>query len=202
MTWSALILAAGAAERMGRAKVVLSVGSQSMVGSVVSSARLAGLDDVVVVTGYHGDVVADEIEGTARIVQNPDASRGNMSSLVTGLDAVPDSDGVVVLLGDMPLVSHEIIRSVRDTLASGGATACWVEYTDADDRPVMGHPVGLAAAAFPAVRRLTGRKALWKYLEGLPDVDVARVEVEEPKPLDVNTADDYEQLTRQLRGSD
>jgi molybdenum cofactor cytidylyltransferase len=192
-----LILAAGVAARMGQPKPLMRVGSVSMIGSVLSAARDAELDEVVVVTGFHEAVVAKEVGRSARVVHNADASLGNMSSLVVGMDAVPDADCIVVLLADMPLVSPEAINRLHVEMHTSGRSAGWVEYADG-----RGHPVALGASTYSAVRRLHGRKALWPFLDALSADVVVRVVVDGPKPIDVNTADDYERLMRQVEGSD
>lgn len=197
MSCVGLILAAGAAERMGQPKQLMHVGSSSMIARVISAARGALLDDVIVVTGFHEAVVAKEVGDSARVVHNADARLGNMSSLIVGMDAVPDADCIVVLLADMPLVSPEAINRLQVEMHTSGRSAGWVEYTDG-----KGHPVALGASTYSAVRRLRGRKALWPFLESLSIDAVVSVVVETPKPIDVNTDVDYERLMRQVQRSE
>jgi molybdenum cofactor cytidylyltransferase len=182
---------------MGQPKQLMRVGPVSMIGSVLSAVRDAELREVVVVTGFHEADVVQEVGDSARVVHNAEASLGNMSSLIVGMDAVPDADCIVVLLADMPLVSPEAINRLHVEMHTSGRSAGWVEYTDG-----KGHPVALGASSYAAVRRLRGRKALWPFLESLSTDAVVRVVVEGPKPIDVNTADDYERLMRQVEGSE
>jgi molybdenum cofactor cytidylyltransferase len=46
------------------------------------------------------------------------------------------------------------------------------------------------ADAFPALRGLHGDKAVWKIVDSSPD-RVARIPVDQPLPLDVDTWEDY-----------
>lgn len=179
---------------MGRAKQVLPYGSTTMVGAVVAAARASTVDDVVVVTGFHGSVVAAAVGESARIVENPEPAAGNMLSLVTGLNAVDDGCGVVVLLSDMPSVSVELVDALINGVHTSGADAGWVAYNDGS-----GHPIVLSPTTFADVRDLEGRKALWRHLRSFLPGRLFVLHVDSPKPIDVNTADDYEAVTRRLR---
>ncbi len=197
MSCVGLILAAGAAERMGQPKQLMRIGSSSMIAMVISAARDAQLEDVIVVSGFDDAAVSTEVGDSARVVHNPDASAGNMSSLLVGMDAVPDADCIVVLLADMPLVSHETISRLHVEMRNSGRSAGWVEYTDG-----RGHPIALGASAYPEVRRLSGPKALWPFLDTMSADAVVRIVLDDAKPIDVNTADDYERLMRQVESSE
>ncbi len=178
---------------MGSPKQVLTYGDTTMVGAVVDTARRSRVADVIVVTGFHGEQVEPAVGSRARIVHNANAVSGNMSSLVVGLDAVAGTDGVIVLLSDMPQVTPDVIDTLIDAMSEHGERAGWIEYSDGP-----GHPVALAAASFDEVRHLRGPKALWRYLEALESSDVAVAKVETPKPTDVNTQEDYERVTRSV----
>ena len=187
---AAVILAAGEAERMGVAKPAMPYGDTTLVGSVVTKAHKAGLDPVVVVTGFHGDEVAEAVGDSAEIARNPDPGRGNMSSLLVGLDAVGDVDAVVVLLSDMPGVEVTDIAAVRDCMRATGARFAWARYHDG-----RGHPVAMSAAGCSEIVGLTGTKALWPFFDRLDAGSYCEVKVDGPRPLDVNSPADYRALT-------
>ena len=80
-----VVLAAGAAERMGNAKQLLPYKGAILLQHAVDAAEASRLDGVIVVTGAY----ADEVEAALRVdravtVRNPDFRRGNMSSLEVG----------------------------------------------------------------------------------------------------------------------
>ncbi|MCL1593802.1 MAG: NTP transferase domain-containing protein [Actinomycetia bacterium] len=179
---------------MGRPKQVLPYGSTTLVGAVVVAAQASTVDEVVVVTGFHGAEVAAAVRESARIVRNPDPAAGNMSSLVTGLNAVGEGRGVVVLLSDMPNVSTEIVDALIAAVDDSGADAGWVAYSDGS-----GHPIVLGEHILEEVRDLTGSKALWRYLMSLATDRRLVLVVDDSKPVDVNTLDDFENVTRRLR---
>jgi len=157
-----------------------------MIGAVIDAANAAKPAPVVVVTGFHERAVLGAIGDEVRVVHNSEAASGNLSSLVVGLDAVSDVDGVVILLADMPQVPSAVIDDLACGLLTSRSDAGWVEYVDG-----KAHPVVLAAHAFDAVRRLQGPKPLWSFLESLRDEDVFVLYVDSQKPLDVNTPEEY-----------
>jgi len=180
---------------MGTAKQVLPYGSKTLVGAVVDEANRSVVQDVVVVTGFHSTQVAAAVGTSARIVHNPDAAAGNMSSLVIGIDDVAEVDGVVVLLSDMPQVTSHTIDALVSGVVDTGAVAGWVEYANGE-----GHPVVLSVSTFEIVRTLTGPKALWRYLESLDPGSLFVFTLDSPRPIDINTQDDYYAATRDLQG--
>lgn len=189
-----MILAAGAATRMGVPKLVLPFGSTTMIGAVVGAANAADVEPVVVVSGFHDAAVLEAVGHAAPVVHNPRAATGNLSSLLVGLDAVGNADGVVILLADMPRVSASLINDLADGLLASGCVAGWVGYTDG-----RGHPIALAASAFDDVRTLEGRRPLWDFVDGLGDDEAFVLPVDDSKPIDVNTPEEYERATRQVQ---
>ncbi|MCL1602137.1 MAG: NTP transferase domain-containing protein [Actinomycetia bacterium] len=176
---------------MGRPKPALPYGSTTMVGAVVASADEAELSPVIVVTGFHEGPVAAAVGGSAHIANNLNPERGNVSSLLVGLDALDDPVGVVLLLADMPEVRVDVISSLLDGMSASAFKAGWVEYRDG-----RGHPIALSVSSFDDVRALRGSKALWPFLSSLSEEDTFVVRVDEPTPTDVNTPQDYERLRR------
>jgi len=83
----AVILAAGAASRMGRNKLLLEVGEQALVRHVIEAASEGGCHVINVV--YADEAVRDAIDGAATCVLNPDAARGQSSALRSGLQSLP-----------------------------------------------------------------------------------------------------------------
>lgn len=180
---------------MGESKVTLPYRGSTILETVVSTAADSGLDPIVVVTGFHHEAVAALIGDRATVVHNPDAVSGNLTSLKVGVSAVGEVDAAVILLGDMPGVGvqtvEDLIQRVLDTGAAGG----WVRYRgDRNGDPVLGHPVVLSRRGLDGCASLTGPKALWRYLTGLDADDVVALELDEDRPIDVNTPEEYRRL--------
>lgn len=118
--WTAVVLAAGLASRLGGRvpKALVPVVGEPLVGRLCRQALALGASEVVVVTGHRADEVEAALGGRAgvRFVRNPvpeDSSLGWSCGI--GLAAVPDAT-VMVILGDT--VTDEGL--LADVLADDG----------------------------------------------------------------------------------
>jgi molybdenum cofactor cytidylyltransferase len=123
MAVAALLLAAGSATRMGRNKVLLRLGGETVLRRAARAALAAGLDPVLVVLGHEADRAEAELAGLpVRVVRNPRHDLGINTSLSSGAEAVPDgAEAAVVLLADMPGVDAALIRQVVSRYRETGA---------------------------------------------------------------------------------
>ena len=80
-----LVLAAGAARRMGRPKQLLPLGGRALLQHVVDAAAASALGDVVIVLGHEADAIeaALRLPARARVVRNPDHAEGRHPEWVT-----------------------------------------------------------------------------------------------------------------------
>jgi molybdenum cofactor cytidylyltransferase len=111
-----IVLAAGESRRMGYPKPLLKIGGRTFVEHIAEM-MLAVVPRLVVVIGAHRERVRAAIPHDARIViiENPSYSRGQLSSLKVGLDALqPDAAGALVHLGDHPMVRAETFEAIVD----------------------------------------------------------------------------------------
>ncbi len=106
-----LLLAAGSSRRMGKAnKLLTDVDGRAMVNRVAEQITASKAEGLLVVTGHEKDQVEAALKDHATaFVHNSDYADGLSTSLKSGLRALPDAmegdwDGVIVCLGDMPLV--------------------------------------------------------------------------------------------------
>jgi molybdenum cofactor cytidylyltransferase len=104
----ALLLAAGQSRRMGGPnKLLAEIEGVPMVARVAQRLLASRARPIIAVLGNRGDEI-DAALGRLPVerVQNPDFAEGLSTSLKRGLSALPgDLDGVLVCLGDMPLIS-------------------------------------------------------------------------------------------------
>lgn len=185
-----IILGAGSSKRLGRPKQTLPFGDGTLLAHVVRDVEASALDRVVVVLGGAGaDAAASLPAGRSQVAYNDAYGTGCASSLLAGLDTAGDCDAVMLLLGDMPGVSAEIVDSV---LGAWRAAPSWAGVTAYSDR--IGHPFVFSADAFSTLRSLHGDKAVWKVVEQEPVTRVARIPVARPLPPDVDTWTDYERV--------
>ena len=182
-----VVLGAGASTRLGRPKQTLPFGDGTLLAHVVRDVAASSLDRVVVVVGgAASDTVASLPSGRAEVAYNDRYGEGCASSLLAGLDAAGSCDAIVLLLGDMPGVDAAVIDRV---LGAWRREPGWAAVTVYDD--AIGHPFVFSAASFDTLRGLHGDKAVWKVVDDSPTGRVRRIHVPAPRPLDVDTWDDY-----------
>jgi CTP:molybdopterin cytidylyltransferase MocA len=141
-----VVLAAGAARRMGFDKVVTPFHGRSSLERVV--AALGGRDRVVVVpTRRLAEAAA--AAPASQIVTNDEPERGMTRSLRIGLERVARDRAFGVLPADMPAMSETTIAATEALLVDGIDVAYPV-----DERGVAGHPVVFAPGARAIVEAL------------------------------------------------
>jgi bifunctional UDP-N-acetylglucosamine pyrophosphorylase/glucosamine-1-phosphate N-acetyltransferase len=101
-----------------------------MVAWPVLAARGAGADRVAVIVSPDRDLTPALPEGTETVIQ-PEAD-GTGGAIRAAHDIVRDSETVVVLSGDHPLINAEIVSALLEThrAAAAGATVMTVELED------------------------------------------------------------------------
>jgi bifunctional UDP-N-acetylglucosamine pyrophosphorylase / glucosamine-1-phosphate N-acetyltransferase len=126
-------MAAGEGTRMRSAlpKVLHPVCGRAMIAWPVLAAREAGAGMVAVIVSPDRDLTPGLPDGTETVVQ-PEAD-GTGGAVRAALDLIRGADTVIVLNGDHPLVSAEVIRELIDVHedAGAGATVMSVERDDA-----------------------------------------------------------------------
>jgi molybdenum cofactor cytidylyltransferase len=112
-----ILLAAGESRRMGYPKPLLLIDGKTFIEKTAAT-MLAVVPRLVIVIGAHRERVRAAIPRDARIeiLENPNYSRGQLSSLKTGLGVIQtDSDGAIVHLADHPAVRVESFRAIIDS---------------------------------------------------------------------------------------
>ena len=119
----AVILAAGASQRMGTPKALLPWAGTTLLEHAVEQARAAGIEHIVVVLGPATRHLEREpwlAEVTVRC--NPDPETGRSASIRMGSAALPDDlDAVVIQSVDQPCGS-DVLVSLFAALARAGPT--------------------------------------------------------------------------------
>lgn len=172
-----MILAAGAATRMGRLKQLLSYRGKTMVAHAVEQALAADFDPVVVVVGAEAASVRAVLAGQpVRLVENPRWHEGMGSSIVAGIETLLEAPAVAVLLADQPLVTARHLLDMQALLEGSTAPAVAAQYSG-----TLGVPALFKRELFQALRLLdpaAGARALLREYatpfplpEGAVDID-------------------------------
>ncbi|MGY4800976.1 nucleotidyltransferase family protein, partial [Teichococcus aerofrigidensis] len=139
---------------------------------------------VIVVTGHERERVEAALAGCAvRLVAAPDYAAGLSASLRAGLAAVPEAaEGVLVCLGDMPLVTTAMLDRLIEAFDPEEGRAI-VLPTHAGQQ---GNPVLWARRFLPEMQRLTGDAGARRLLIAHAE-QVAEVELEDAVLRDFDT---------------
>lgn len=122
VTWDAVVLAGGSAERMGGSdKVALNIGGKSMLERVVAAAASA---QTVVVVGPHRST------SSPVVWCREDPPGGGPAAAVAAALPLVTGDVVALLAADQPLLTPTFVDQLVATVSDGGAVA-----VDADGRP-------------------------------------------------------------------
>jgi molybdenum cofactor cytidylyltransferase len=134
-----IVLAAGTSSRLGRNKLLMELGGESVLRRTVRNAIDGGLVPVLVVLGFEANRARDALAGLAcEPVDNPDYALGINSSLQAGLAAVPpEAVAAVVLLGDMPLVTSSMIAAVVEAYRRSEAPLVISQYGGVHAPPTL-----------------------------------------------------------------
>jgi molybdenum cofactor cytidylyltransferase len=194
-----IILAAGDSTRMGSPKaLLLTPDGRTFLGAIVETFTAAGITDIVVVTGRDHDRIVEAL-ATARlpvpprIARNADPSRGQLSSLLTGMDAsvTAEAEAVVVTLVDVPLLASETVRLV---VSEWRRTRAPIVRPAIGDR--HGHPVVFDQRVFTEIRSappgIGAKSVVRAHADEVLNVPVT----DEGCLVDVDTPRDYEALGR------
>src|SRR5438552_2545192 len=174
-----LILAAGAATRMGRPKQLLDWDGRPLVRAAAETALAARLGPVLAVVGSaQAEVVAALAGLPLQIVPNPDYADGQSTSLRAGIAALPPGvEAVVVLLGDQPFVTAAMVeRLVAEWRASASPIVAPVYAGQ------RGNPVLFARAVFPELLAIQGDRGARVVLAANP-ARIRPVLFDDPRPL-------------------
>jgi len=154
----AIILAAGRSSRMGEPKALLpiGVGGPSFVSRLTAVFLEGGAADVIVVARPDDPALAGEVERIAaagaavRLVVNEHPDRGQLSSLLVGLNAAdkPGVTGVLVSPVDAPMILAASVRTLLGEFLSRHAL-----IARATHQGRHGHPVIFARRLFDDLRR-------------------------------------------------
>jgi molybdenum cofactor cytidylyltransferase len=192
MSITALVLAAGGSTRLGRPKQLLPVGHGTLLDATLSAVRRCALDQVVVALGGAAEEVAATVDLTGcDVVRNDAYGTGCSSSIAAALPAVaPTAEGLVLLLGDQPLVRPSTVATLVERARGTDLAVC--SYDDG-----LGHPFWLGRALFDRLSSLHGDKAVWKLVDAAGP-SLVTVDVPGPVPVDVDTEDDHRALLAQV----
>jgi molybdenum cofactor cytidylyltransferase len=192
----AIILAAGAATRMGQLKQLLAYRGRTLLQYSIGQAIAAGFQPIVVVVGSNAQMLSESIADEAvNIVHNEQWETGMGSSIRAGMRALLASDEVpeaaAILVADQPLVKAKHLAAMRRLLSSAGSSIVAAQYSD-----TIGVPALFKQELFDALSSLPPEAGARRLLR-TSDAPVTRFPLPEAA-VDIDTPEDFERLTSEI----
>jgi CTP:molybdopterin cytidylyltransferase MocA/ADP-ribose pyrophosphatase YjhB (NUDIX family) len=184
-----IVLAAGSSSRLGRPKQLLPVDGQPLLSRTLDVVRRSSLQPRILVLGGYADEIRAQVRADDfTVVENPDFSTGQASSLKAGLRALTGNiDGAVVMLGDQPLVEPWLLDELRTAFDPNINVAVCPRYANGPGNPVL-----LGRELFPHLLQLEGdvgaRDVLARHAARIAHID----HTSRNAPRDVDTQQDYD----------
>jgi len=186
---SAVILAAGKSERMGRAKMGLLWGTTTVLGQVIRVLNSAGVSDILAVSGAARDAVQEScrLEGAREVFNESFADGEMLSSIQAGLRALtPKTRAALIVLGDQPQIQASTVDRVLRAYEDSGARLVAPSYNMR-----RGHPWLVDRALWEELLRLGPGETARGFLSRHGSA-IRYVEIESPTVVeDLDTPDDY-----------
>ncbi|WP_426957571.1 NTP transferase domain-containing protein [Muricoccus radiodurans] len=172
-----LVLAAGRSRRMAPLNklLVTDPDGRMMIARVVDAVLASRARPVIVVTGHERDRVEEALANRpVRFVHADDYAQGLSASLKAGIAAIPeDAEGVLVCLGDMPLVTPAVLDRLLAAFDPEEGRAI-IQPTF---RGKQGNPVLWGREFFEEMLSITGdvgaRHLTGRHADRLANVEVA-----------------------------
>ena len=190
MTNAALIVAAGMSSRMGDFKPMMNIGSISIAQRVVATFQQAGVEKIVMITGYNATLLERHLAGNGIVfLRNEEFRTTQMfDSVCIGLRYLKDKcDRVLFTPVDIPLFTAATVRALLETDAPLACPAVDGE---------TGHPTLIAASLFDRILSDSGSDGLRGALERC-GAGMTLLPVEDRGILhDADTPEDYKALLK------
>ncbi len=186
---SAIILAGGASERMGRPKALLQDRGKTFLRHISEAIRQAGIDDIVLVVGAHADEIRSAIPWfSGKAVVNEQWKEGQLASLHAGISTFDRSafDGFLVWPVDHPLVSAKTVQALVRRADENPGNIIIPTYKDRRGHPAI-FPSAMIDALLHAPTSIGAKAVLHGHAELILHVPVD----DEGVVIDIDTPGDY-----------
>lgn len=107
-----IILSAGESTRMGTLKQLLPWGEKNILQQVLDNTSASRLEEILLILGYRAENITERINLSSKthILINHEYKKGMSSSVKCGIENAPaDAEAFMLLLGDQPFISVNII---------------------------------------------------------------------------------------------
>jgi molybdenum cofactor cytidylyltransferase len=185
---SAILLAAGKSERMGKLKQLMPFGQSTILEQAIDNLLGSAVAEVIVVLGYRAEEIKKAIAARpVKIAINPNYYKGMSTSIIAGLELVArQAQAVMLALGDQPSVDRQIINQLIEEFQRHNKGIVIPTYQGR-----RGHPIILDIKYKPELLKLKGDIGGREIIKNHPD-DILEVAVAAESVIsDIDTVSDY-----------
>ena len=183
-----IVLSAGESRRMGKPKLLLTLGEQTILEQTIDNFLKSKLNEVIVVVGDKAKEMSRLIASRpVKIAVNPIYRQGMSTSIAAGLSLTSDKTQAVMLaLADQPFIDTQTINHLIEAFCTSHKGIAIPVYQGR-----RGHPVIFAIKYKEALLSLTGDIGGRHIIDQHPD-DILEVAVNcEGINIDIDTYDNY-----------
>jgi len=196
MSCGIIILAAGAATRMGKAKMLLPFHDTTILQHIINEVMAVESKAICIVTGYYHQQIINQVDHSkATIVFNQQYANGMSSSIQIGLKYLLNDhanlESVMIVVADQPFLNRSILQQMLNLQQTTNKGLVAASYDG-----VVGTPVLLTKKYIEQLTQLTGDKGARSILQAFPE-DLATVEFA-LGGLDIDNEKDYEAFCKIL----
>jgi len=165
---TAIILAAGTSSRFGdKNKLLKPFMDSSIFGHVVKTMTNLPIAEVILVTGYEHEKIAEAIKhSNVHIIHNSEFQTGIASSIKCGVSAASQkTEGYMICLGDMPFITMDYIKNLLDIFINSKTPSIIVptfQYR-------KGNPVIFSKNFIDDLLKIEGDKGAREVIDNHPD---------------------------------
>jgi molybdenum cofactor cytidylyltransferase len=196
----AVILAAGAASRLGAAKMLLPYSDKTILEHIVKEVQALNPASICLVTGKYTDQIKSSMNFTGvELLDFPDWELGMAASIKFGLQSIlaklPSIDAILFVVSDQPFLDRLVLNSMINAFQTSAKGIVAARYQLQNGTPVIFH-----RSYFEQILQLQGDKGAKKIVDQhLSDL----VTVDFPLgAMDIDTQEDYVRFQELLNKQD
>ena len=185
---NAIVLAAGESTRMGKPKPLLPFEDRTFLEQIITVLQDAHTNQITVVLGARAEAIAQAVDlSEVNVVVNRDYRKGQLSSLIAGLDNAPaETEAILLCLVDSPFIKADTVDQVVTTFRETNAPIVIPTFEGR-----RGHPSLFGRSVFEQVRKAPPEEGARHVVYANED-KIVEVEIpEKAVVVGINTPEDY-----------
>lgn len=189
---NALIVAAGLSSRMGAFKPLLKLGDTTMIGRIIATFKVAGVEEIVVITGNNKAQLEEHIKpmGVTTIYNKDYATTDMFHSAKLGLEYLKDKgDRVIFNPVDIPMFSVDTVKVLIESCEKLASPAY---------KGKKGHPLMFSNSHIETILKYEGNMGMKGGIESLGETTQLIETFDKGVLKDADTPEEFESIVKML----